>query len=89
METQMRLRKDMHEAVNLIRSEETVDPIVDPYDTAKTIYDLLLFRITLLSDWELPRARFQRSSTIEYLARGLYLVHELYTEIARSAANRN
>lgn len=82
METQMRLRKDMHEAVNLIRSEETVDPIVDPYDTAETIYDLLLFRITLLSD-------FQRSSTIEYLARGLYLVHELYTEIARSAANRN
>lgn len=50
METQMRLRKDMHEAVNLIRSEETVDPIVDPYDTAETIYDLLLFRITLLSD---------------------------------------
>lgn len=82
METQMRLRKDMHEAVNLIRSEEIVDPIVDPYDTAETIYDLLLFRITLLSD-------FQRSSTIEYLARGLYLVHELYTEIARSAANRN
>lgn len=46
----MRLRKDMHEAVNLIRSEETVDPIVDPYDTAETIYDLLLFRMTLLSD---------------------------------------
>lgn len=42
METQMRLRKDMHEAVNLIRS---VDPAVDLYDTAETIYDLLLFRI--------------------------------------------
>lgn len=32
------------------KSEETVDPAVDLYDTAETIYDLLFFRKTLLND---------------------------------------
>lgn len=83
------LTQSTHEVVNLIRSEETVDPAVDLYDTSETIYDLLHFRETLLNDRELSRARFQRSSTIECLARGLYLVHELYTETTRIDSERN